>query len=153
TIHEFDNIGASDRSTKEISDLFASTLKLISSARRSKVASMEANTMGSTLEWENSSFLASQSAGAPQAALHGGFQNHQIESGNPYGAMECRTKSEGDAARSIHSQEQLLHAPTQQDVRRVVVCSPANVPLDLSAPSIDQEKMRRREAIQPKSIM
>ncbi|GAB1315744.1 hypothetical protein MFIFM68171_05954 [Madurella fahalii] len=37
--------------------------------------------------------------------------------------------------------------------RRVIVRSPASVPAETAPPSIDQEKIRRREALQPKSIM
>ena len=38
-------------------------------------------------------------------------------------------------------------------IRRVIVRSPANVSSEPNAPSVDQEKARRREAVRPKSIM
>jgi hypothetical protein len=47
----------------------------------------------------------------------------------------------------------LPYAATLHHMRRVVVRSPANVPNEPAAPSIDQEKMRRREPLQPKSIL
>lgn len=53
-----------------------------------------------------------------------------------------------DAATVANSQLALHH------LRRVVVRSPANVPTQpVVPPSIDQEKVRRREALQPRSIM
>lgn len=38
-------------------------------------------------------------------------------------------------------------------LKRVIVHSPASIPAEPVPPSIDQEKIRRREALQPKSIM
>ncbi|AEO58812.1 hypothetical protein MYCTH_2306433 [Thermothelomyces thermophilus ATCC 42464] len=152
-IDEFDNLGTSDRSEKEISDFLTHTLELVLSARRSQTTSLETNPTGSVLGMENSSFLAGQTAEAPQAALQDHCQNDRVESDNPSGAMAYQTKREGDAVGRRHVKEPLSHAPTLHNLRRVVVRSPANVPSEPAAPSIDQEKMRRREAMQPKSIM
>ncbi|KAL2260964.1 hypothetical protein VTK26DRAFT_4901 [Humicola hyalothermophila] len=46
-----------------------------------------------------------------------------------------------------------LHLSKPRQSRRVMVRSPANVPNQPVPPSVDQEKMRRREGSQPKSIM
>ncbi|KAK3905244.1 hypothetical protein C8A05DRAFT_12913 [Staphylotrichum tortipilum] len=47
----------------------------------------------------------------------------------------------------------LSYASSLHHTRRVVVCSPANVPDEPAIPSVDQEKARRREALQPKGIL
>lgn len=49
--------------------------------------------------------------------------------------------------------ERNVHLSRLQHLRRVVVRSPANVPNEPLPPSVDQEKVRRRGALQPKSIM
>ncbi|KAL2187532.1 hypothetical protein L209DRAFT_764419 [Thermothelomyces heterothallicus CBS 203.75] len=152
-IDKFDNFGTGDRSKKEISDFLTHTLELVLSARRSQTTSLETNPTGSVLGMENSSFPAGQTAEAPQATLQDHYQNDRVESDNPSGAMAYQTKREGDAVGSRHVKEPLSRAPTLHNLRRVVVRSPANVPSEPAAPSIDQEKMRRREAMQPKSIM
>ena len=46
-----------------------------------------------------------------------------------------------------------LQVKRLDQIRRVVVRSPADVPSESNAPSVDQEKARRREGVQPKSIM
>ncbi|KAK4111388.1 hypothetical protein N656DRAFT_158017 [Canariomyces notabilis] len=53
----------------------------------------------------------------------------------------------GSALEGANPQLQLHH------LRKVIVRSPANVPTEPVPPSVDQEKTRRREALQPRSIM
>ncbi|KAK4150878.1 hypothetical protein C8A00DRAFT_45804 [Chaetomidium leptoderma] len=64
-----------------------------------------------------------------------------------------RTGTEGDATKDVFGSDPVSYASTLHHLRRVVVRSPANVPNEPAAPSIDQEKVRRREGHQPKSIM
>lgn len=56
-------------------------------------------------------------------------------------------------AQNESGQDSVTYASTLHHMRRVVVCSPANAPDEPAVPSIDQEKARRREASQPKSIL
>jgi hypothetical protein len=58
-----------------------------------------------------------------------------------------------EAANDSISVEPPQYAKSLDHMRRVVVRSPANVPNEPTVPSVDQEKTRRREAVQPKPIM
>ncbi|KAH6843094.1 hypothetical protein B0I37DRAFT_437149, partial [Chaetomium sp. MPI-CAGE-AT-0009] len=71
-------------------------------------------------------------------------------SGNTMGK---HPETDTDAAEGTFGNNPLPYASRLHHMRRVVVRSPANVPNEPAAPSIDQEKMRRREGMQPKSIM
>ncbi len=82
---------------------------------------------------------------------------HQPGVGRPangYAAvMGEGAEPEAAVAENEFGHDPVPYASSLHHMRRVVVCSPANVPDEPAVPSIDQEKARRREALQPKSIL
>ncbi|KAL1838695.1 hypothetical protein VTJ49DRAFT_2285 [Mycothermus thermophilus] len=88
----------------------------------------------------------------------GGLSRNMTNSGLPGfkegGSQEPLADSGGqEAVNEMTPTGPLQFASALDHLRRVVVRSPANVPEEPAPPSVDQEKTRRREAEQPRSIM
>ena len=135
---------------EEIGTGLSQALRQVSLSQRSQTVTPEVHQQGSLLRGENASFFSDNEA--PQT----GPKNQpggRLPNGYDGTALGGREKSDGDSMENVPGNDPLPYAATLHHMRRVVVRSPANVPNAPAAPSIDQERARRREAIQPKSIL
>lgn len=104
------------------------------------------------LDGEESRFFPDQNGHQAHSALGESAGSSQLRKGQteePGFANSQENKTDGCFAEGFPG----LHPSKLHQLRRVVVRSPANVPSEPAPPSIDQEKVRRRGALQPKSIM
>jgi hypothetical protein len=136
------------RSEEEISTGLARILRDLSLSQKSQTVSPESHAGGLLCD-ENPKFLSS--ANLP----HEDTENHADANAETSQSTidDIGTEVEGKAVEGAFGNDPLSYAATLHHMRRVVVRSPANVPNEPAAPSIDQEKTRRREGVQPRSIM
>jgi hypothetical protein len=135
---------------EEISAGLALALRHHSSYQRSETVIPEVHSGDLLLRGENSKFFSGSQL--PQGNLGNCNHGDQPTGDSIGGELGERTGPEAFAERPAGN-DPLPYASKLHHMRRVVVRSPANVPGEPAAPSIDQEKVRRREAVQPKSIM
>ncbi|KAK4043138.1 hypothetical protein C8A01DRAFT_13306 [Parachaetomium inaequale] len=152
-INGLDDLGDGNKSADEISTVLARALSHVSLSRGSQTAIPEAHPGDVSFGGENSKFFSSQSSQSPRADLGNHTRGDRPTKEDIRSAVGEHPGTGGNAAGDTSSNDPLSYASTLHHMRRVVVRSPANVPHEPAAPSIDQEKMRRREAVQPKSIM
>jgi hypothetical protein len=149
-INNLDTLGDGSKSPEEVAATLARALRQHSSSRRSETVTPEAHSGDLLLPGENSKFFS----GTQLPQSEPGNRTHDDPLINPSISAALRERTGPEAsAESPAGNDPLPYASTLHHMRRVVVRSPANVPNEPAAPSIDQEKLRRREAVQPKSIM
>ncbi|AEO64055.1 uncharacterized protein THITE_2037083 [Thermothielavioides terrestris NRRL 8126] len=140
-------LGDGNKSVEEIRAELLRALGQPQFSRRSQTLTPEEHT-DLRPDVENSRFF-SGGAGQSQTDVETHTALDQRTNGGADEALREGTRTEGVSDEN----SQLPYASTLHHMRRVVVRSPANAPSEPVAPSIDQEKMRRRGALQPKSIM
>jgi hypothetical protein len=146
-IDDLDWIKDGNRSEEEISTGLARILKDLSLSQKSQTVTPESHP-GGLLRDDNSDF---SSANLPQEDA----KNHaDVDAETSQSTIDdIGTEVEGNAVEGAFGNDPLPYAATLHHMRRVIVRSPSNVPNEPAAPSIDQEKTRRREGVQPRSIM
>ncbi|KAK4241465.1 hypothetical protein C8A03DRAFT_30326 [Achaetomium macrosporum] len=152
-IDELDSLGGCDRSEEEIRAGVIQALEQLSFSQRSQTV-MPREHPDLLLREENSEFFPREDVQTSRAEA-----GNQSTVGKPTKdaaarALDKRTGTEGNARESVSAEnDPLPYASTLDHMRRVVVRSPASIPNEPVPPSIDQEKVRRRGGLQPKSIM
>ena len=142
-----DNIRDSNGSVEKITEILTRILGPMS-IRQNTNATLN----GSLLGGEDSKFFSNQNNQPIQKDPKTCTEvDWHTEGGN--GDTMANPGTDTGAAEGTFENDPLLYASRLHHMRRVVVRSPANVPNEAAAPSIDQEKMRRRGGLQPKSIM
>ncbi|KAH6640491.1 hypothetical protein F5144DRAFT_526074 [Chaetomium tenue] len=144
-----DNLGDSHESVEKITEILTRTLGPMPVCLDTRTGNPNASLGDSLPGREDSKFFSNQPM--PESLkTHtgiGGFM--EGDNGDPM----AKHPGTDDAAEGAFKNDPLPYASRLHHMRRVVVRSPANVPNEPAAPSIDQEKMRRRGGTQPKSIM
>ncbi|KAK3292795.1 uncharacterized protein B0H64DRAFT_365953 [Chaetomium fimeti] len=139
-----DNLGDSHDDVEKITEILARTLGPISVRHSPQTVIPYANPGDSRLCQKDKPIQEN-------LRTHTGVdQLKENDSGNAPGK---HPKTDTDVVEGTFENDPLPYASRLHHMRRVVVRSPANVPNEPAAPSIDQEKTRRREGMQPKSIM
>jgi hypothetical protein len=153
SVDGLDHLGDGVKSAEEISIMLARALSHVSLSREPQTTTPEAHQGDVSFGGEISKFFSSQSSQFPQAVPGNHTRGDRPMKDDAKGAVTEHPESGDNAEGSGSRNDPLSYASTLHHMRRVVVRSPANVPNEPAAPSIDQEKMRRREAVRPKSIM
>ncbi|EAQ85174.1 hypothetical protein CHGG_09188 [Chaetomium globosum CBS 148.51] len=147
-----DNLGDSHENVEKITEILTRTLGPLSVRLDARTGNPNVSLGDSLLGREDSKFFSSQNnQPIPEdLSTHTGID--PIMEGGKGDAMAKHLGTD-DATEGTLDNDPLPYASRLHHMRRVVVRSPANVPNEPAAPSIDQEKMRRRGGTQPKSIM
>ncbi|KAK4128501.1 hypothetical protein N657DRAFT_561713 [Parathielavia appendiculata] len=150
-IGDLDCFSDESKSPEQIVAGLVQILGCLPPARRSETITPEKRSGDLLLRGENSRFfLSSQQS---QSDLEDRKHGDQSAKSSISATGSEHSGSEETLTKNALGNDPLSYASTLRHMRRVVVRSPANVPNEPAAPSVDQEKQRRREALQPKSIM
>ena len=150
SIDSLEYLSDGKRTAEEIGTVLSQALRQVSLSRRSQTVTSEVHQRDPLLRDENASFFPENQA--PQTGLKNQFGGH-LPNGCTGTALGGREETDRNVVEDVLGNDPLPYAATLHHMRRVVVRSPANVPNAPAAPSIDQERARRREGIQPKSIL
>jgi hypothetical protein len=148
-----DNLGDSHDSIEKITEILTHTLGPISARQDTQTGHPNASLGDSLLGGEDSKVFSNRNNQAMQEDLGIRTGADRRMEGGSGDTMGKHPGTDTDAAEGTFENDPLPYASRLHHMRRVVVRSPANVPNEPAAPSIDQEKMRRRGGMQPKSIM
>ncbi len=150
SLDDLDFLSDGRRTAEEIGARLAQALRPVSLSPRPQTLPSEVRQRDPLLRGENPSFFSEDQA--PQTGPKNQFGG-PLPNGNAGTELGGREEMDGNAMEDVPENDPLPYAATLHHMRRVVVRSPANVPNAPAAPSIDQERARRREGIQPKSIL
>ncbi|KAL2134431.1 hypothetical protein VTI74DRAFT_203 [Chaetomium olivicolor] len=150
-------LGSFSDGNKSAGEIKASLVRALGQmfiSQRLKPVTPEGHSGGISLTGENSKFLSPESGQRSQEDLEAKTGSSQSADGDVHVSLVEVPETLQNSMENVYGgNDPLPYAVTLHHMRRVVVRSPANVPNEPVAPSIDQEKARRREALQPKSIM
>ncbi|KAH6618106.1 hypothetical protein B0J18DRAFT_493039 [Chaetomium sp. MPI-SDFR-AT-0129] len=151
--NELDGLLYRDKSAEEIGVLLT---RILGTPLRSQVSPFATSEVREDIvlpDGENLKFLPSKSGRSSGLGAGGHTDNDLQLKDDIDGEAENTVETGGNGAEKTAVSDPLSYVSSFHHTRRVVVQSPANVPNQPAAPSVDQEKLRRREAVQPKSIM
>lgn len=151
--NELDDALCGNNSAEEIGTLLT---RVLGPMPRSQVSRSTASKSQEDIvlpDGENSRFFASESDRPSGLGAESRADNDLQLKGDIGGEVDHTVETRSNGAEKTTESDPLSYVSNFQHMRRVVVQSPANVPSQPAAPSVDQEKLRRREAMQPKSIM
>ncbi|KAK4147479.1 uncharacterized protein C8A04DRAFT_9019 [Dichotomopilus funicola] len=151
--NELDGLLYGDKSVDEIGVLLRRVLGTPLHSQVSPFATSEVRQDMVLLDGENLKFIPSKSDRSPSLDAGGHTDNDLQAKDDTDGEVENAMETGSNGAEKTVVSDPLSYVSSFHHTRRVVVQSPANVPNQPAAPSVDQEKLRRREAMQPKSIM
>ncbi|KAJ4293731.1 hypothetical protein N0V88_005239 [Collariella sp. IMI 366227] len=145
-----DSLGEGNKTAAEISAELAQALDILSASQRLKWATPKLHS-GAT-SGENSRFSTPESGQRLQNGHGTQKKSSQQTQDHVHEPQVEAAEPPQNSLESIYGgNDPLPYATSLHHLRRVVVRSPANVPTEPAAPSVDQEKARRREALQPNS--
>ncbi|KAK3303520.1 uncharacterized protein B0T15DRAFT_402314 [Chaetomium strumarium] len=148
-----DSLGACDRSEEEIRAEVIRALEQLSFSPKlqSEIPGEHLNLL---LREKNSESFLNEDIQGPRVDLKSQSKAGESAEDAAGRVLVKHTVTDENAAEGTSAEnDPLPYASTLHHVRRVIVRSPASVPNEPIPPSIDQEKVRRRGALQPRSIM
>jgi hypothetical protein len=148
-----ESLGRCDRSEEETRAEVIRALEQLSFSPRSQsvIPGEHPNLL---LRDKNIEFSSNENFQGPRVDLKSQSKAGKSAENDAGRALSKHTVTDENAAEGASAEnDPLSYASTLHHMRRVVVRSPASVPNEPVPPSIDQEKVRRRGALQPKSIM
>lgn len=148
-----DNLNDSHDNVEKVTEILKRTLGPISVRQDTQTGHPNANLCDSPFGGEDSKFFSNGNNQPIQEDPRTRTGVDRRMKGGSGDAMGEHSRTKADAVENTIENDPLTYASRLHHMRRVVVRSPANVPNEPAAPSIDQEKMRRRGGMQPKSIM
>lgn len=152
-INGLDSLNDCNRTTEEIGAGLVRTLEQLSLSQRSRLGTKEESSEAMLLHGESSRFFMSESGLLPRPEQGMQANSSKTVQHDMNGATPEHPITQGDTEIPATGDDPASYPAALHHMRRVVVRSPANVPNEPVPPSIKQEKMRRREASKPKSIM